>query len=565
MTDDSKDSKTMADDGDALQLSLDHELRLLPQQLDLGNPDLLDKSLIQPFQAIEESLKHFAHSASPDIDARGLVRSIKSFIGKLNANPDIPLNFRLQILNRFEQELSLFDSEMVAAVLSAHKIAIMQVHQAAKDDNSYSPVLLDMISNAIELAIKRLLIKLRQYKTPSIIITRQFFGLARLGLEASASLGDTAASETARMNRALCTHEMLRRLNFFGKTQSMQQTILQELQHHIDMLEAKLFCGGDNPQGISDSNLMFINLNRPNDPGRIIARLPDTVEYDCFIIPLDSFIKKLDERRQKAEIILHDHRIQQKFLHIEKELESALIGCRAILDAVKTENREARLALAGIRIRLSTNLPAAIIKAFTCSNRIQRITAGDSEFNQTRMWNVIDLSQDGICLERIHARSMAELPDSLVGLNWFHCENKPEFKFIAWKDGMDQEQPEPPGLGFIRWARENRGGAQRVGIEFLDAGYKLARAALARGQREVDERPVLPVLVKPGHSLHTMIFPGTKVYKDMTFAVLHGNQQAYFKIREITHAGQNYALCAVVHARKPSNSQQPKPTGGGTR
>ncbi|MDQ6999528.1 MAG: hypothetical protein Q9M12_01405 [Mariprofundus sp.] len=530
-------------------LALDNESLRLPQQLNPGKAGLPDDELIQSFDEIEHRLKHFTHASSAE-DAKSLARAMKKIIGKLNADADIPLSFRLKVLHCFEHELDMFDVEMTAAVLNAHKVAIMQVKQAASTDNNCFPVLLRMINNAIEIIIKRLLATLQQYRTPSIIITRHFFDLARLGLDASAAMGNASASETARLNKLVCNHEMLRKLNFFGKTHSLQKMIWQELQHHISVLEPRLYRRGDSPGDLHNNSLMFINLNKPNDPGRIVDKLPEPLEADCIIIPLDVFIKRLNYEFQKAESILSNQQMQTKVLHTETVLENSLIGCKAILDALKTENRAPRHTRAGIKVQLVMDPTKAILKAFTPTKKINKQTPAKPEtFNQASAWNVVDFNQYGICLERMRAEPMAELPDSLVGLNWYFGDDRLELAFMARKDGTERHVHAAPGLGFIRWARESRNGEQRIGIEFFDSDYKLAKASLARGQREIDHQYVLPILVRPGKSLHTVIFPATRVYKDMTFMISQDDQYAHFKVREITVTGQNYTQCEIVRAK----------------
>jgi len=533
----------------SILLDLDHESQRLPQQLNPGKDGTPADELIQSFDEIEQRLKHFTHASSAE-DVKSLARAMKRLIGKLNADAHIPLNFRLKVLHCFEHELDMFDVEMTAAVLNAHKVAIMQVKQAASTDNNYYPALLRMINNAIEITIKRLLAKLEQYTTPSIIITRHFFDLARLGLDTSAAMGNTSPSETARLNKLVCNHEMLRKLNFFGKTHSLQKMIWQELQHHIGVLEPRLYRRGDTPRDIRNNSLMFINLNRPNDPGHIIDKLPEPLEADCIIIPLDVFIKRLNHEFQKAESILSNQQMQTKVLHTETVLENSLIGCRAILDALKTEKRAPRHTRVGIKVQLVMEPTKAILKAFALAKKTYKKTSAKPEtFNQTKAWSVVDFNQYGVCLERMRAEPMAELPDSLVGLNWYFGDDSLELEFTGRKDDIERQAHVAPGLGFIRWARESRNGEQRIGIEFFDSDYKLAKASLARGQREIDHQHVLPILVKPGKSLHTVIFPASRIYKDMTFMISQDDQHAYFKVREITVTGQNYTQCEIVRAR----------------
>jgi len=359
----------------SVSLELDTDLRLLPKQLNLGKAELLTDALTLPFTDIESRLGHYALSVSEE-ETQQLGRSIKKYLGRLNANPHIPLKFRLNVLNRFEQELDLFDAEMTAAVLNAHKIAVMLVQQEARHDSNYYPTLVDMIANAIELAVKLLLINLDQYRAPSVIVTRQFFDLARLGLDVSAMMGDPAQSKTApsktrpskiaRLHHALCKHEMIRKVDFFAHPRNRQEKILQELQCHIAVLTPHLCRSGDTPPDSKSLPFMLINLNRPNDPGRIITNMPKLFEYDCIIIPMDTLIARLDKAVRSVESVLQDQQMQKKTLHTEQALDNTLIGGKAILAALRSKQRcTNRIRYGEARIHINFDLPKAIIKAMT--------------------------------------------------------------------------------------------------------------------------------------------------------------------------------------------------------
>jgi len=531
-------------------LALDTELRLLPQQLSLGKAELLTDALILPFTDIENRLGHYALSSS-DTEMKQLTRRMKNYLGRLNANPHIPLKFRLNVLNRFEQALELFDAEMTAAILNAHKIGVMLVQEAARNHRDYYPTLVDMIANAIELAVKLLLIDMEQYRAPSVIVTRQFFDLARLGLDVSAAMGDAAPSKTSRLYKAVCNHEIVRKIDFFSHPRARQHQIWQELQCHIGVLTPRLYRANDALESTdtqhSDAGMMLINLSRPNDPGQVIRQLPDPVEYDCIVISLDKLTVRLNKAIHSVQAVLLDPHMQKTALHTEQALESTLIGGQAMLAALRDDNRATeRSGHAEARVQIHFDLPKAF-KAYTATASAQ---ASDppATWDQTSAWSLIDFNQSGICLERMHTESRSELPGHLVGLDWQFGENSLQRVFIAWKESMDKQNQPVPALGFIRWAKTMKAGEQRIGIEFFSPGFTLARAIITGSDRGMDDKRTWPVLIQAGASSHQMIFPATSACKHMTFKILLGKQHAYFKIRSVREVGQNYSLCDIIRA-----------------
>jgi len=553
-------------------LSLDTALRLHPQQLNLGKTELLTDALRLPFIDIESRLGHYALSGSGE-EMKRLAKHMKNYLGRLNANPHIPLKFRLNVLNRFEQELDLFDAEMTAAVLNAHKIGVMLVQEAARNDASYYTTLVDMIANAIELAIKLLLMNMQQYRAPSVIVTRQFFDLARLGLDVSATLGDSTASTLARLHKAISNHEMLRKIDFFGHTLARQQQIWQEMQCHIGALAPIILHRGEQATntdgnhniehniehntGHNTGSFMIINLNRPNDAGRIIQQLPSTAKYDYIVIDLNTLTARLNKAIHSAEAVLLDQYMQKKALHTEQALESTLTGGKAMLAALRDEKRSSpRTDHAEARIQIHFNLPKAVIKAFTAPESVLS-KPKPTEIDQADTWNVINFSQHGVCLERMHGQSPPELPDHLVGLKWIFAEHGTAISFSPCKEGMDKNVPQAPCLGFICWSKILKAGELRIGIKFFGPNFKLAKAMMSGGSQNIDDKRSWPVLVRPGNKAnatsrpasHVIIFPETHIYKHMTFTLLQGNQQAHFKIEAITHAGLNYTQCNMIRAK----------------
>jgi len=532
------------------KLQLDTDLRLHPQQLTLGNAELLTDALRLPFTDIESRLGHYVLGATETEKTR-LRSSMKNYLGRLNANPHIPLKFRLNVLNRFEQELDLFDAEMTVAVLNAHKVGVALVQEAARLDNSYFPMLVEMVANAIELAIKLLRIDLQHYRAPAVIVTRQFFELAKLGLEVATSLHQHHAANTARLHKAICNHEFLRRLDFFSQSPHQQQQVWHELQYHIDAIQPFFYRRTETWIHPANDITMLINLNRPHEAGRIISQLSNqstsqstkTAPFDCIAIPLDAFIGRLGKGMRSVRQVLSNEAAQNKALHTEDALESTMIGGKAILMALKTEKRHStRSTCPETRVQLNQHLSAAITRVFPSDC----IDEQPVECDPMQAWNVVNANDNGVCLERIHDQPLSELLGWMVGLDW---------SFAAGKEGDAANLSNMAGLGLISWVREHKAGEQRIGIEFFpkpDTGspFQLAKAIMLGGSKELQEKRTWPILIRSDNNAYKAIFPATNMYKNMTFMVLQGRHKHHFKICNVTMAGSNYSCCDIIPADK---------------
>jgi hypothetical protein len=529
----------------AASLELDTDLRLHPQKLELGKAELLTDALTLPFVDIENRLTKYI-AGDPDQTAE-LRRSMKAYLARLNSNPLIPLHFRLKVLNRFEKELELFDAEMTAAVLNAHKIGVDMVQKAARTQPSYYRILVDMVASAIDLAVKLLRMSLERYQAPAVIATRQVFDLARLGLTIVPLLTDDALAERDRLYRSICTHEMLRMLDFFGKSHADQKMTWKELQHHIVVLKP-LLCRKDEPApDIPDHTVMIISLSRPNDPGKVVSKVPSPASSDCIAIPMDMFIDRLVTAVNRVENVMHSTDSQKSDLFTEEALHTTIVGGNAILDAVRTKPRGPdRKDYTGTRVVLEWNPRKSFVEAFT------NLIASDYEYAPTAdlgddAWMVANISSNGVGLERPNGKPMPLGVNTIIGLNWAPHRNEPM-------------------LGFIRWIKEPKPGEQRMGIEFFGKEFRLFKGQMLGGNsddREMTESRSWPVLVKPGKKFHTVIFPDNKIFRTMTFVLAQNGKSSYFKVIEVTKTGPNYSLCKVVPASMEATKQIDFSSGSG--
>ncbi|NWF39716.1 hypothetical protein F3F96_11270 [Mariprofundus sp. NF] len=514
----------MSDPG-SIPLSLDTELRLHPQRLSLGKTELLTDAITLPFTDIEGKLNAYAINSS-EAERRQLTANMKSYLGRLNANPLIPISFRLKVLNRFEQELNLFDGEMTAAVLNAHKIAIDMVQSEARKESRYYAPLVEMVGNSVELAVKILQLTLEQYRATPVIATRQFFELARLGLDVAASLDEQLKPKAQLLITAICRHELLRAIDFFSKTVEQQHMITREMEYHINKLQAHYCPQQTQLPASAGITCLLTNMSRPNDPPKFMQEIHGSLPFDALIIPVDSLIQRLNTAVTHIDS-LHENRDQQRNeLHTEEAMLTTQIGGHAMLDALTTHpQRQQRSNCPNTHVIFEW----ASTKSFlaTVQNRPQQSDTNSSDLQ----WRLIDSETSGICVERLNSdEKLTDVVGSLVGISWF----------------PDSDQPK---IGFVRWIKLSRSGEQRLGIELFRIPVKVVQASIESGSEAMNAKRSWPLLIAPDQGSLTAWFPENRVYRNMVFAIRNGDENIHFKIREIMESGPNYCKCTIVRAR----------------
>ncbi|MDQ6978454.1 MAG: hypothetical protein Q9M75_10100, partial [Ghiorsea sp.] len=186
---------TTPDNKREVQSALASDLRLHPQRLDLGQAEMLTDVLLNRFEDLEQRLNTYFSGSAAGPELR---KSMQAYLSRLNSNPLIPLHFRLKVLHRFEERLDLFDAEMTAAVLNAHKIGVDMVQKEALKDPEYYRILVDMVAHAINLAGSLMKDTLGSSHAPAVITVRQVFDLMRLGMVVMPELDEGATEERSR-------------------------------------------------------------------------------------------------------------------------------------------------------------------------------------------------------------------------------------------------------------------------------------------------------------------------------------------------------------------------------
>jgi len=517
-----------------VQSALESSLRLHPQRIELGQAEMLTDALLNRFDDLEQRLNtYFSGSAAAEELRKGML----SYLSRINANHLIPLHFRLKVLKRFEERLDLFDSEMTAAVLNAHKIGIDMVQKEAQKEPAYYTILVDMVSHAIELAGSLMRDILGNYHAPAIITIRQVFDLMRLGMVMLPELPEGAEQEKRRLYLSVVRYELLRNLDFFSKMNSEQDMMMEELQHHIGTLTPHYLAKGELKSAeIKGYSLLISNLSHPHETAQVMPFPPRGSSADLLIVPMDDFIDKLVMSIDRAEKVLKNPVLQSKDLQIEESLHSTVIGGNAILDALRTKSRNTERQEYG-----NANLIAGWSLGQSIRD-VQKVMVSDEtaleevDLKAIGAWTVMNISRKGLALERLSSDEPKLGVNSLIGLHWKPHRGEPFF-------------------AFIRWIRYPKVGEQQMGLEFYLRDYLPVRAVMLSVGDSKERRSwcVLATFEKDGE--HTIVFPDNTVFKGMVFSVVDDRYGGYFKVLTVQHSGSNYSVCNVCIASELDTKQ----------
>jgi len=520
---------------ETVSFELDTDLRLLAHRVELGKAELLTDAIRLPFQDIEKQLARYALTGG-DAEREHLKKQMKNYLARLNANPLLPLHFRLKVLDRFERELDLFDGEMTAAVLNAHKIGIELVQKAARENPDYLRVLVDMAANALELAVRLLRIGYESFEQPHVLALRQAFEIARLGLVVAEGLSsqEEAQDVVRRLYDAVANHELLRRLDFCGKSRRVQGLIWKELQHHIAHLAPRFFRRGAPLSQLKGTAFLLSRFSRLNRRPEVLPKLPAQAPEDCIVIPLAKMIDRLIVALDRVQKLAR-HLETKKRAHLitEEVFQATLVGGQAILEALRDVPRRAERKLhPGARVVIEWDAARAILES-RAMDVLEQYEYAPLDRTKRHAWAVVDISANGVGLERINYEPFRHDVGSLVALSWIPHRGEPT-------------------LGIVRWFKEPKHGEQKLGIEFVREKLQMFKGAPVYAEGDDAQRKFPVLLTRREDGVHAII-PQPNVHTGFVFSASQEGKQAYLKVVEVLEEGPNYTRVRVVRAESPKS------------
>jgi len=496
---------------------------------DLGKAKLLTEVLTEPFRDIEERLsQHWTARSEHTVNT--LRFDMKSYLSRLNANPLIPLRFRLMVLNRFEEEMGLFDDHLVAALFNAYSIAVDLILEATvREPDEYFPLLVEVAADAVAAGIGLFRLSLETYQSPGIVPIRLIYNLERQGLSALHYLpaGSDTDSLSMRLQQLVARLELQKALDFFGKSPTEQKIIWQILQQHSGTLEPRFYQHRESPSlELTGRKFLLSNLSRPDQAPYLVSGRQEKFPGDVIVIPLVSFLTGLAKQYKEARLMLKSGEMQQKNMHTEEELQRIITGNALILGDLIPRDRAKRFQYQEVVAHIEPDLK----KALAGSSGKRFITAeasvSDGGSGEESAWSIVDISRTGAGFKRYlsNAKSSLEI-GALTGLRWPLRRGEPE-------------------LGFVRWFREAGSGEQCIGIEFLQGNFLPASVSLTGAHAIGSLRlvPPWPVIVEQRLGALRVFSPERNVSKGNVLHFSGSGVSGLYRVHHIIRTGPNYVL-----------------------
>jgi len=495
----------------------DEGLQLPPDIMELGDNRQLNTALIQQLDHAASRLHAWIASGEKKGGA-DVRRHVKGFLIGMNVYPRLPLGFRLQALDELAPASKTGDAKIMLAMLATYQHALTQL-----PGEKYARFRIQIIAHAVNQAIRFYRHCLLGYKVLDVNVINRVLHLSRTGIDTLATAACEA--ETQLLKDAICRHELIRKIDFFGQTRHVQEQLWQDVHTLTEGLEVYCFDAREKLPALAGTTFLVSNLNRPASPPTVVSRLPEDFSHPAWVIPIQPLLKKARQIRQQYKLLLD--RDNQQLYQVEgaqtRDQATALASVQCILDSLGLPRRHGtRQVLAAPQIWLEWNASDAIA-AWQSDIRPQH--------RQAVLWSITDIHEGGMGLECVSEDTVTGDVGALVGIRW----------------SADSSYP---SLGFLRWRRSETDGKYRLGIEFFRLGATARKCITAGGN---PMRRVIPVLI-PSNPENTAIFPVSRLQTGIHFVLLDTDGRAPIRIDEILKAGPNYTVCKISKSDSEVNS-----------
>jgi len=220
-------------------------------------------------------------------------------------------------------------------------------------------------------------------------------------------------------------------------------------------------------------------------------------------------------------------------LQIEASLQTTVLGGNAILDALRTKSRDTeRQEYGNAKLVVDWSLQHSIsVLQSTLAPKEnilskQRETEDENDVAPAHAWTVINISRQGMAVERLSAVPPEREVNALVGLHWKPHRGEPCFAFIRW----------------IRYPKE---GEQQVGLQFYLRDFVPVNATMLSIGDTKEHRKWSLLATFEADGEHVIVFPDPTVFKGMVFSVEEASHGGYYKVVQVQEVGSNYAICVA--------------------
>ncbi len=424
---------------------------------------------------------------------------VRQWLGSLNRSTFVPLSFRIKYLRMLEDYVDLIARDMGSLIMRAYKIGIVLIRNKARKKPALYASMVYVTGIAVHLSIQSLKRDYSHHLPPSPLDVRQTFEMARLGLTIARTVDkEQCKKDVERIQQAMIEYEILRRVDIFRLTPKERDVFYKRLPEFSQYARIQFVRAGDPVMNTKGKKAWLVSrLDQPHMKPRQSSRLSGIEGYNVFLIEGDRLIKRVSELISYSPT--KDGKSKEKSekeIHLEHVYAELLLCSQLLLRSFKKTPRAERQLLKDKGKNLYARKALVLSEEFYVKD----------PYEYFNIWKVIDLSQQGICLE---ARQEPFPVASLV-----------EIRFSA----------NSSRYGIVRWYRNTLQGVVQCGIEFAPA--KLFPAKVGLLSSSTAESTWLALLEKVPSGWNVWIGDWTGTPVQMTVA--------------IKRKGQNRIICVIV-------------------
>ena len=432
---------------------------------DLG---ILAEHFAKPYEEIKLLLTDYQSQARNEIDPK-LIRKIKSYLKKLNADSHVPLDFRLKVMALLTEHVEILDDRLLPDALNSYRAAIEVLYGYALNDRELAPSLAELAATAMTLSTRIQRKNARQYKRPSLINVRETLSLAKLALELTRKFHLEGTDGASTLRQQIALHEIIRSMRTRAMTVKDQQIVFDALYEQMqeDHLIDVRFIPGNSHMEIFGFALIS-DIQKANLLPRKSLRINETTTEDTIVCELDLLITKMIEEMKSSQSIMgkSTSRYHDDFAFINERLNKAIISGLAMIDLMREKKRsyERKPPNPPVYIQIEDDvgqaLDSLISNKKSSSFILQNATTGE-----TSIWLTVDASEGGYCLEKlpsdVNAYSSFEVADLVYITALTRADNKAGTKELKQ---LDQS------LCTVCWYEQDDDNVARIGLSRLKNG-----------------------------------------------------------------------------------------------
>ena len=434
----------------------------------LDNLGILAERFSRPYEEIKQLLADYQSQTKNEIDLQ-LIKTIKSYLKKLNADSHVPLDFRLKVMALLTEHMEILDDRLLPDVLNSYRAAIEALYGYALNDREHAPSLAELAAMAMTLSTRILRKNACQYKRPSLINVRKTLELAKLSLELIRKFHLEGTDGASILRQQIALHEIIRSMRTRAMTVKDQEIVFDALYEQMQeehLLDVRFIPGNSHMEIFGFA--LITDVQKANLLPRKSLRINETTTEDSIICELDLLITKMIEEMKSSQSLMgkSSSRYHDDYAFINERLNRAIVSGLAMIDLMREKKRsyERKPPNPPVYIQIEDDVGEAL-NSLISNKQSSSFILQNATTGETSVWLTVDASEGGYCLEKlpseVSAYSSFEVSDLVYITALTRSDNKVGTK--EWKQ-LDQS------LCTVCWYEQDENNVARIGLSRLKNG-----------------------------------------------------------------------------------------------